>query len=481
MENVLDKIINKVDNKEQSETSNQKFEANFDVNPLKGNFLNNLDGIDEKIGTFDVKIFGIGGAGCNVIKYMKEARQWADNVKIYALNTDVTALKKICNISNAYLLGKKLLRGAGSGGDPLIGRSSIDEDREAIKQVLQGTDLLFLVAGLGKGTGSGATPEIAKIAKEMGILTVAIVNLPSVQAEGRTIYQNALHNLKELKNQVNSITTISNDLIIKNSGDDISFIKAFEKANQHVTTIVSEVTDMINNATEMNVDFADLRSFFKESPIFSANAFTLDEQYSLHLLANKIKTCIDKSYCDLNLENAQKVIVNLSINETIPNTIVADTRNIFKEITNNTDLSVVSGVDYTKLSGIKVSFLISAKDENANIATSIEENVIKFTDSTTGDDQQKLKFGDELNNIHNTSIILDEQALAQYKTGNTNKTFIDKETFDVSGDDENKIQQEADSYELNSNECVDIITKAMTSVLKTTSLDMQSIEKNKNN
>lgn len=475
MENLLNKIINKVETNEQ-DSNKPKFEANFNVNPLKDKFLNNLDGIDENVGNFNIKVFGIGGAGCNVIKYMKEARVWADNVQIYALNTDVTSLRKISNLSNVYLLGKTLLRGAGSGGDPLIGKTSVEEDRDAIKQVLQGTDLLFLVAGLGKGTGSGATPEIAKIAKEMGILTVAVVNLPSITAEGNTIYTNALNNLKELKKQVNSITTISNDLIIKNSGMDISFMRAFEKANEQVTTIIGEVADMINNATEMNIDFADLKNFFVKCPVFNANAFNLDQDYSLTNLKNKISKCIEASYTDIKLDNAQEVIVNLKINESTPPTIISDVRTIFKGLSSNNELSVVAGVDYTNLKNIRVSFLISTKEDSSSDESNLEDEIISFT-KINNEQESKIEFGNE---IPSTKVeVKEDNTLDQYKSSsNTHKTFINKERFNF--DENNTIEEEPNNY-LNSDECVDIITKAMTGVLRTTAIVFPNEKEIKNN
>ena len=227
----IDNIIN------NKETTEQKQE-NVKIHGNK--LLNNLDQLESTTGSFDIKVFGVGGAGCNVIKHMVQNRSWAENVGLYALNTDVKSLQKMSSskIQNLYCLGSKLLKGAGSGENPIIGKKAVEEDSENIKEALKGTDLLFLIAGLGKGTGSGSTPEIAKIAKELNIITVGIVNLPSITAEGNKIYQNALASLKELKKHCNSVTIISNDLIISNSKNStISFIEAFNKSNQQITSI----------------------------------------------------------------------------------------------------------------------------------------------------------------------------------------------------------------------------------------------------
>ncbi len=481
---ILNQIINKVDdNNKQEQKPETTFQANFNTNPLKGKFLNNLDDVEENVGNFDIKIFGVGGAGCNVIKHMRNARPWADNVDIFAFNTDVTALRKISNLSNVYLLGKKILRGSGSGGDPYTGKMAVEEDKENIKNTLKGTDILFLVAGLGKGTGSGATPEIARIAKEMGILTVAVVNLPSINSEGNAVYQNALLHLKELKNNVDSITTISNDLIIKNSGDDISFMKAFEKANEQVTNTISEICDMINIATEMNIDYADLKSFFKQSKTFSFTSILLDKEYSETNIKNAICTSLRTSYTDINIDNADKIIVNLKINDSTPPTIINDVTKTFKSITKNNELSLVCGVDYTKNKNIKISSLVSAKEDTNNKKDNIEEDEDFKFDSYKEQTQQRI-FSDDENldssmdlEKHDNEAIIDPKELETFKTNNYHKTYINKESFFEKEKSDNVEKQET----LSSDECVNLITQAMTDVLKTTTLALNTDNKSKNN
>ncbi|MDR0825844.1 MAG: hypothetical protein LBM72_01090, partial [Mycoplasmataceae bacterium] len=253
------------------------------------------------------------------------------------------------------------LRGSGSGGKPEIGKMSVGECEAKIRGNLENTDILFIVAGLGKGTGSGASPEIAKIAKSMGILTVAIVNFPSIQAEGREIYENALESFEQLKKEVDSITRISNDKIINSNVGQISFVEAFEKANNEVKSTISEIVDMIGNATEMNIDFADIKNFFLENKIFLSNSFMLYDEYDKENLKQSILLSVEQSYTDVTIQTQKtKVMMNLSLNSKTPNSVISDIRNIFKDISTNNSLSLVYGADYQSKDGIKAFFIVSA-------------------------------------------------------------------------------------------------------------------------
>jgi cell division protein FtsZ len=272
---------------------------------------------------------------------------------LYALNTDYKALKRIQGLTNVYLLGKSILRGAGSGGDPTIGKLSVEEAVNDVRSVLENTDILFIVAGLGKGTGSGASPEIAKIARELGILTVAIVNFPSVNAEGRNVYENALNSFNTLKNEVNSITRISNDKIISNV-QNISYAQAFEQSNIEVTNTINEIVDMIGNASNINLDFADVANFFKNHKTFMAGTFALSEEYSFKQLSETINRSIKNSYSDMIFQTENiKLLLNLKINTKIPVSVTNDIRNIFKECTKDHALTLVNGVDYINIEGLR--------------------------------------------------------------------------------------------------------------------------------
>lgn len=437
---ILNEIISNI-------KTNDNAKQKVSINPHS--FLNNLDECDEQVGAFNIKIFGIGGAGCNVINNIYNYRQWPENVQIFALNTDVKTLRKMVNISNVYLLGKKMLRGAGSGGDPEVAKASVQDDKETIKQVLKGTDLLFIIAGLGKGTGSGASPEIAKIAKELGVLTVAIVNFPSINSEGTTIYKNALEHFNTLKTNVDSITYISNDRIISHNNANISFIDAFDKANNEVTHTISQITDLVVSASQMNIDYSDIKNFFKHNKSFFANSITIKEGYSKEILKQHLGKSLFESNSDLNVELSHiNVLANFTISNKTPATIVADTRNIFKELTDKQDLTMMSGVDYSGNEGIKIMYLISSGEQQFN---SKEDNDFKIINERS----------ESLNKIFTNE---ESTNLDSYKTSksyeNTSIGFKKQSMLSSELDDKSITNNELDSQK-----AIELITKAMNSVI----------------
>jgi cell division protein FtsZ len=380
-------------------------------------------------------------------------------VQIFALNTDIKTLRKMTDISNVYLLGKKMLRGAGSGGDPEIAKVAIQDDKEAIKSVLKDTDLLFIIAGLGKGTGSGASPEIAKIAKELGILTVAIVNFPSINSEGATIYKNALEHFNTLKNNVDSITYISNDRIIGSSKNAISFIDAFNQANNEVTYMISQIVDLITSASEMNVDYSDIKNFFKHNKNFFANSATIKEDYSRDNLKQHIRKSLFDSNSDFNvdLENVN-VLANFTISPNTPATIVADTRNIFKELIDNQNLTMISGIDYNGKDGIKIMYMLSSGEQHFDSKSrEIDEYETKFNKE---DNKSQHNY---LNDILNDTKTVN---LDDYKTNKTlHNTSIGIERQSILSNDDELEEETASKNELDSTKAIELITKAMNNIV----------------
>jgi cell division protein FtsZ len=361
------------------------------------------------------------------------------------------------NISNVYLLGKKMLRGAGSGGDPEIAKASVHDDYDNIKQVLKDTDLLFIIAGLGKGTGSGASPEIAKIAKELGILTVAIINFPSINSEGTTIYKNALEHFETLKNHVDSITYISNDRIIGNNRGSISFIDAFAKANNEVTYMISQITDLVTSASEMNIDYSDIKNFFKQNKSFFANTISINEEYSRELLHQTIRKSLFESNSDINIDlDHVNVLANFTISPKTPATIVADTRTIFKQLIDNQNLTMVSGMDYSGSEGIKIMYLMSSGEQefNSKEINDLEHESVK----------NEFNSHNFLNGIfkENKTVNLDD-----YKTIDANyENSIGVERQSVLNGKDNFDEEDLKAVdELNSKKAIDLITKAMNDII----------------
>ena len=362
---IIDEIINNQNGERKNDNISEKI--------AKSQFTNNFDELN-KYGNFKITVLGLGGAGCNVIAHMKTTRKWADNIKFCALNTDIGSLRRISECTDVWLLGKELYRGGGSGGNPLIGENATNNDKESITKIIEGTDLLFLIAGLGKGTGSGAMPVIAKLAKDKNICTVCLMHLPSVQAEGPKVYENALESFKKVIENCNSYCTISNDKIINNNDDSISLLGSFMRANEEISNIVAIVTDIVNIPTTINVDFADIHNFFMNNHSFMISSITIDNQnYSKRELFDRILRSINSSYCNLSIDKTSNILANIDICEDTSRNIIFDIKDVFVEISKNNDLWLVNGINYHKDdSKLKLNFLISSNGTYNNDLNSVK-------------------------------------------------------------------------------------------------------------
>jgi cell division protein FtsZ len=203
-----------------------------------------------------IKVVGVGGAGGNAINNM--IRAGIEDVDFIAANTDAQALQ--ANLAPVKIqLGTQMTRGLGAGGNPEVGKKSAVEDMEAIEEQLQGADLVFITAGMGGGTGTGAAPVIARVAKDMGALTVAIVSKPfAFEGKKRGLY--ADQGLKFLKEHVDTFIVVHNDKILDNCRENTLFDEAFKMADDVLRQGVQGISDAINASGVVNVDFADVRT-----------------------------------------------------------------------------------------------------------------------------------------------------------------------------------------------------------------------------
>jgi len=207
-----------------------------------------------------IKVVGIGGGGGNAVNHMVSGQ--IEGVEFLCANTDAQALKSIQSRS-VIQLGSALTKGLGAGANPDIGRQAALDDRERIQEVLDGADMVFITAGMGGGTGTGAAPVVAEIAKEAGILTVAVVTKP-FSFEGRKRRQISDKGIEELSQFVDSLITIPNDKLLPVLGKDVSLMSAFAAANDVLLGAVKGIADLITRPGLINVDFADVRTVMAE-------------------------------------------------------------------------------------------------------------------------------------------------------------------------------------------------------------------------
>ena len=202
-----------------------------------------------------IKVIGVGGGGCNAVNRMLETN--LKGVEYIAINTDQQALGR-CNAETKIPIGEKLTRGLGAGGNPEIGQKSAEESLDALADLLEETDMVFITAGMGGGTGTGAAPIIAKAAKDMGILTVGVVTKP-FSFEGRKRKSQADLGLDFLKKYVDSLVVVPNDKLLANCAKDTSMMQAFAMADDVLRQGVQGISDLISDFALINVDFADVK------------------------------------------------------------------------------------------------------------------------------------------------------------------------------------------------------------------------------
>jgi len=207
-----------------------------------------------------IKVIGIGGGGGNAVDHMISAS--LDGVEFIAANTDAQALHR-SGVSKVMQLGEGLTRGLGAGANPEVGRQAASEDRDKIAAALDGTDMVFLTAGMGGGTGTGAAPVIAQLAREKGILTVAVVTRP-FGFEGKKRINAADQGIKELGELVDSLIVIPNERIMEVMGGNVTLLEAFGKANEVLFNAVQGISELITRPGLINVDFADVRTVMAE-------------------------------------------------------------------------------------------------------------------------------------------------------------------------------------------------------------------------
>lgn len=207
-----------------------------------------------------IKVIGVGGGGGNAIEHMVANK--IEGVEFITVNTDAQVLKK-SQADTVLQIGNTVTKGLGAGADPNVGREAAHEDRETIRQSIDGADMVFITAGMGGGTGTGAAPEVAKIAREMGVLSVAVVTRP-FGFEGKKRLSYASQGIEELAKHVDSLITIPNDKLLKVLGKGTPLLKAFEAANDVLLGSVRGIAELITNPGLINVDFADVKTVMSE-------------------------------------------------------------------------------------------------------------------------------------------------------------------------------------------------------------------------
>ncbi len=253
-----------------------------------------------------IKVIGVGGGGGNAVNNMIESS--IEGVDFICANTDAQALKNISS-RTVIQLGNDLTKGLGAGADPEIGRQAALDDRERIQEVIEGADMVFLTAGMGGGTGTGAAPVIAAIARELGILTVAVVTRP-FSFEGNKRRAIADKGIEELTQYVDSLITIPNEKLLPVLGRDVSLLNAFNKANDILLGAVQGIAELITRPGLINVDFADVRTVMSEMGMAMMGTGVATGENRAREAAEK--AIASELLDDINLQGARGILVNIT-------------------------------------------------------------------------------------------------------------------------------------------------------------------------
>ena len=365
--------------------------------------------VDNKKQKAIIKVIGVGGCGGNAIDYMIEKNVMG--VDFISANTDLQALQK-SQASTIVQIGEMLTQGLGAGSRPDTGKQAAIDDKEKIVEAIDGADMLFITAGMGGGTGTGATPVIAQIAKELGILTVAVVTKP-FEFEGRRT-QVAKDGIDELVNYVDSLITIPNEKLMGVLGDEVTFVDAFGAANEVLYSAVLGIAEIINNPGMINVDFADVRTVMSEMGMAMIGSGFAEGSDRAEIAAKSAVAC--PLLEDVNLNNAKGILVNISTSKDFKMKEYFEIMDIIKQYASeNATIIVGNVIDESMSNSIRVTMVATGltgsyhiDEKNENVMQSFvyddkDKSTNESEDENNSEDDESLNvFADNSKNNNQT-------------------------------------------------------------------------------
>jgi cell division protein FtsZ len=307
-----------------------------------------------------IKVIGVGGGGGNAVSHMVDAG--IEGVDFICANTDSQALKG-SRVRTSLQIGCNITKGLGAGSDPDIGRQAAMEDRDRIHEVIEGADMLFITAGMGGGTGTGAAPIVAQVAKELGILTVAVVTKPFMMEGGKRM-QIAEHGIGELGKYVDSLITIPNEKLLTVLGGETTLLDAFKSANQVLQGAVQGIAELITRPGLINVDFADVRTVMSEMGMaMMGTGVSQGEDRAREAAEAAVSSPLLE---DINLAGANGILVNVTAGMDLAIGEFQEVGNTVKEFASD-DATVVVGtvIDPDMTDRIRVTVVATGLGQQA--------------------------------------------------------------------------------------------------------------------
>jgi cell division protein FtsZ len=382
-----------------------------------------------------IKVVGVGGGGGNAVNHMVASD--VEGVDFICANTDAQALGKMA-ASTALHIGGDMTKGLGAGANPDVGRQAAVSDREQIADSLRGADMVFITAGMGGGTGTGAAPIVAEVAKEMGILTVAVVTKP-FPFEGKKRMKIAEEGIRELQEQVDSLIIIPNEKLLPVLGKNTSLIKAFGEANDVLKGAVQGIADLIIRPGMINVDFADVRTVMSEMGMaMMGTGHARGDERAAEATEAAIKSPLLE---DVDLKGASGILVNITAGMDLSLGEFAEVGEIVEEYaSDNATIVVGTVIDPDMSEELKVTVVATglakaqqagARVVNSDVTTGGPTQVEVKTAPPTASDFSQLELPTVIRNrqAQQAEQAAEAQEPVQQKTGTDDMEFLDIPAF----------------------------------------------------
>ncbi len=313
---------------------------------------------DEAFAT--IKVIGVGGGGCNAVDRMIDSG--VQGIEFISVNTDNQALAR-AKSQVRIQIGEKVTRGLGCGADPSVGEKSAEESKDEIAEAIKNTDMLFVTAGMGGGTGTGAAPVVAQIAQELGILTVAVVTRP-FGFEGPRRAQNAERGIRELEKYVDSLIVVGNDKLLEVVDEDTSIEDAFNMADQVLKFGVAGISDLVAIPGLINLDLADVRRIMTKAGVCHMG---IGRASGEGRAANAVKQAINSPLLDTTIEGASGVIVNFTGGRSLKLQEIDQAASVVRDaVSNDADIIVGAVIDPTLEDEIMITVIASGFENSVN-------------------------------------------------------------------------------------------------------------------
>jgi cell division protein FtsZ len=345
-----------------------------------------------------IKVIGVGGGGCNAVNTM--IRAGLTGVEFIAANTDKQVLESVL-APTKIAIGQELTRGLGAGANPDVGRKAALEDYAQISEMLSGADMVFITAGMGGGTGTGAAPVFAKIAKEVGALTVGVVTKPFL-FEGKKRMKQALEGINQLRESVDSLIIIPNNRLLNISGASLSMMQAFGKADEILLNAVQGISDLINHTGYINSDFADVRTIMENKGLaLMGIGFGQGDHRAVEAATSAISSPLLE---DVSINGATGIIINITGGSNLTLHEVNEATSIIQEAADE-DAQIIFGtvIDEALNDKVKVTVIATGLGCDASAQITEMKNAAPVVKSPSNTNAMAMNNGNGNNNNNNSN------------------------------------------------------------------------------